>query len=64
MRGIIVGAVLAGIAANLLIQARTVAQEDTVNRWTTPPVPAGILLKAACPKFIAAANGPKRRWTL
>lgn len=70
VQGIIVGAVLAFITANLLINAEVNAMQTTVNGWSTT-LKCGvycnncILLRAACAKDFPAANLPEEAvyWT-
>lgn len=70
VQGIIVGAVLAFITANLLINAEVKAMQTTVNGWSTTlkcGYPGNdILLRAACAKHIPAANLPEEAvyWTV
>jgi hypothetical protein len=58
-----VGAVLAFITAHLFINAEVNAMQTTINGWRTTfkcGVPDdGMLLRAACAKFIPAANLPE-----
>jgi hypothetical protein len=69
VQGIIVGAVLAFITANLLINAEVNAMQTTINGWSITlqcGVPGNdILLRAACAKDIPAANLPEEAvyWT-
>ena len=69
VQGIIVGAVLAFITANLLINAEVKAMQTTVNGWSVTlkcgQPGDGILLRAACAKHIPAANLPEEAvyWT-
>ncbi len=69
VQGIIVGAVLAFITANLLINAEVNAMQTTVNGWSIT-LKCGafgndILLRAACARYIPAANLPEEAvyWT-
>jgi hypothetical protein len=63
VQGIIVGAMLAFITANLLINAEVKAMQTTVNGWSITlkcgEPGDGILLLAACSKHIPAANLPE-----
>ena len=67
--GILVGAVLTIFTAPLLINAEAHAVSTTVNGWSTTlqcgKASTGILLRAACAKFLAAANLPQEAvyWT-
>jgi hypothetical protein len=69
VQGIIVGAVLAFITANLLVNAEVNVMQTTVNGWSITlkcgESGNGILLRAACAKHIPAANLPKEAvyWT-
>ncbi len=69
VQGIIVGAVLAFVTANLLINAEVKAMQVTIDGWNTTMqcnVPGnGILLRAACAKVLPAANVPQEAmyWT-
>jgi hypothetical protein len=69
VQGIIVGAVLAFITANLLINAEVKAMQATVNGWNITlkcgESGNGLLLRAACAKDIPAANLPEEAayWT-
>jgi hypothetical protein len=69
VQGIIVGAVLAFITANLLVNAEVNVIQTTVNGWRITlkcgESGNGILLRAACAKDIPAANLPKEAvyWT-
>jgi hypothetical protein len=70
IQGIIVGAVLAFITANLLINAEVNAMKTTVNGWSTTQKCGAycnncILLRAACAKDLPAANLPEEAvyWT-
>ncbi len=69
VQGIIVGAVLAFITANLLINAEVNAMQTTVNRWSTVlnygSWGNNILLRAASAKYLPAANLPEEAvyWT-
>jgi len=69
VQGIIVGAVLAFITANLLINSGVNAMQTTVNGWSITmkcgEFGDGILLRAACAKDMPAANLPEEAvyWT-
>lgn len=69
VQGIIVGAVLAFITANLLVNAEVNVMQMTVNGWSIllkcGESGNGILLRAACAKDIPAANLPEEAvyWT-
>jgi len=69
IQGIIAGAVLAYIMANLLMNAEIKSMQTTVNGWSTTlkcgQAGNGILLRAACAKDIPAANLPEEAvsWT-
>ncbi len=69
VQGIIVGAVLAFITANLLINAEINAMQTTVNGWSITLKCGAFgndkLLRAACAKYIPAANLPEEAvyWT-
>jgi hypothetical protein len=69
VQGIIVGAVLAFITANLLINTEVNAMQATVNGWSITlkcgALGNDILLRAACAKDIPAANLPEEAvyWT-
>lgn len=69
VQGIIVGAVLAFITANLLVNAEVNVMQTTVNGWSIllkcGESGNGILLRAACAKDIPAANLPEEAvyWT-
>ena len=60
VQGIIVGGVLAFVTATLLINAQVKAMQTTVNGWSITlkcGLPGdGILLRAACAKYLPAAN--------
>jgi hypothetical protein len=60
VQGIIAGSVLAFLSATLLINAEVKAMQTTVNGWSITlncgKLGDGILLRAACAKFIPAAN--------
>lgn len=63
VQGIIVGAVLAFITANLLVNAEVNVIQTTVNGWRVTlkcdEFGTDILLQAACAKYIPAANLPE-----
>ncbi len=69
VQGIIVGAVLAFITANLLINAEINAMQTAVNGWSTTLKYGSwgnnILLRAASAKYLPAANLPEEAvyWT-
>jgi len=67
VQGVIVGAVLAFITANLLINAEVNSMQTTVNGWSTTLNYGlwgnNILLRAASARYLPAANLPKRRCT-
>jgi len=60
VQGIIVGAVLAFITANLILNAVALAMQTTVNGWSTTLKCSkhgnGILQRAACAKVLPAVN--------
>jgi hypothetical protein len=63
LQGIIVGGILAFITASLLINAEVKAMQTTVNGWSITlkcgEISSGILLRAACARYIPAANLPE-----
>lgn len=60
VQGLVIGAVLAYLAAALIINVEVRAMQTTVNGWSTAPdcgVPGtGILVRAACAKDLPAVN--------
>jgi hypothetical protein len=63
VQGIIVGGILAFITASLLINVEVKAMQTTVNGWSITlkcgEFGHGILLRAACARYIPAANLPE-----
>ncbi len=65
VQGIIAGAVLAYVTANLIINAKVRSIQTTVNGWSTTlqggaaRKDLGLLLRAACAKDVSALNVPE-----